>query len=345
MAIIRDASIANNKTHKNKYAIVVYLDDTEKCKDEFSWLWKSWLMWGINKKWDLIVFVNPTCEDEIKEKYMVDGLVIIPQVPMQSLNSFWKDYKFVNSFGMFRDNVLEKFSDYTHLLKTDCDVFLSPGFKYHSPETYIQIGHGQHVHHSLDNKLIDDIQNKLNSVRDLFKLKDRRLRNVGASFMSDTNRVISVTRAHFTITEHLLKHGWKEGDMGNWPGWYKGVASMYAIELAVNHYCAPLNIQQNRIDMYCGPAQIQLSDLKYHAWQQNQQDFDKMQWFIEKEIKKLKNGPERDGLIKKYLRESKFCSDIQFTKFPKTAGKYCLMIANHDIEHLKKMAKLFKFNF
>ena len=342
MAIIRD-SINLKDTHiKNKYAIVVYVDDYWKCKVEFSWLWKSWIMWSINKKWDLVVYVSPTCEKEIYDTYKSDGFVVIPQPPLQEENSFCENYKFVNSFGMFRD---DKYYDlirhYDFLFRTDCDTFLAPSFKYYQPYSgVLEIGRGAQTTSIQDNKIIDEIDLKLKEFRDLYKLNDSRIKNVGASILGPSNYIHRITQAHHWLTAGILKQGWKENDKGVWPGWYKGIASMYAIELAVSHFITRSQMKQGNVDVWCRPAPIQIHDLHYHAWQQNQNYFDKIQWFAE-------YTASQKNVLSQYLKEkqrSKPCLHVKFTKFPKTAGEYCLMIANHDITYLKKMAKLFKFN-
>ena len=40
------------------------------------------------------------------------------------------------------------------------------------------------------------------------------------------------------ICHHLLQHEFVEA-LGEWPGWYGGVASMYASEIAANHLLGP----------------------------------------------------------------------------------------------------------
>ena len=54
----------------NKNAIIVYIDKSEKCQKEFGWLWKSWLMWDINEKWDIVALTNPEVIDRVKSKLM-----------------------------------------------------------------------------------------------------------------------------------------------------------------------------------------------------------------------------------------------------------------------------------
>ena len=98
MAIIRDnIGIQNNPQNKN--AIIVYIDNKEKCVEEFSWLWKSWLMWNINKEWDLVAFTNPAIIETIEKRFKHDDLYLLSMGSCAVKGSEWEGYGFVNSFG------------------------------------------------------------------------------------------------------------------------------------------------------------------------------------------------------------------------------------------------------
>ena len=119
-----------------------------------------------------------------------------------------------------------------------------------------------------------------------------------------------------SITEKLLRYGWPKGERGNWPGWFKGVSSMYAIEIAVNALVQPMQIHQGSFDCYCAYNKMSSLDLHIHAWQQNDANiFNKKLWHENKLPKETYN----------YV--------------PNFAGGYCLMIANGDLDSLRKIAK------
>tara|TARA_A100001037_G_C15152011_1_gene639940 strand:+ start:3695 stop:4687 length:993 start_codon:yes stop_codon:yes gene_type:complete len=326
---------------KNKKAIVVYIDAHEKGEIEFSWLWKSWLLWDINKTWDLVAFVNPKIEKTISEKYKAEGLVVKPTIPLYEKDKYWNRYKYVNSFGMFEfeENINFIIKNYDFIFRTDCDTFLTKGFKEHSSIKTIEIGLGAQTFTMNDTSKIEEVESKLKEIRDTLNLNNNRIKNVGASILGLTQDVITTTHYHFKLTRYILEICFKNGKYeGEWPGWFWGIASMYAIELAVSHLFNPSFVRQGTVDVWCGPEIIDSYVKQIHAWQCKDIDgrhFDKVQWFIEnkekedltlREIKKRRGG-----------NPTRLYKNLKFDKLPTTAGDYCLAIVNHDLEYLKSL--------
>ena len=63
----------------NNKAIIVYVDDTERCLEEFTWLYKSWRMWKHDSEFDLVVYCNPTAVSKIP---VHENLLIKPKEPL-----------------------------------------------------------------------------------------------------------------------------------------------------------------------------------------------------------------------------------------------------------------------
>lgn len=301
-----------------KNAIIVYVDNKPKFIEEFSWIWKSWLMWDINEEWDLIAICHPDAEEELNSKFKHDDLIIKPQVPLSETNEFWKDYKFVNSFAYFEDESnIELIKNYKFVLKTDCDTFLTKHFKGFKPwRDKVYLGLGQFYSSRYTSDLRMAVFNKLQLFADKFKLNKNLITNVGASMICQSIELVAVCKLQLKMTEAVLKLGFPDGKKGHWPGWFRGVASMYAGELAVNHLVSASRVQQGSLDVWCAENEISSVDLHIHAWQQNDVDlFNKMKY--------------HNGELPKIKRNN----------IPDKAGDYCHMITCQPIEELKLLAE------
>jgi hypothetical protein len=322
MAIIRDnIGIQNNPQNKN--AIIVYIDNKEKCVEEFSWLWKSWLMWNINKEWDLVAFTNPAIIETIEKRFKHNNLSLLPMDSHAIKGTEWEGYGFVNSFSMFDNPAHNKLINekYDYILKTDCDTFLTKNFKTIKLDTTkVHFGTGLYYpDQGID--LINMVREKIIATSKAMGLKYRNITHVGASMLGPTNTISSICILQKKITSILLKYGWQNGDVGKWPGWWKGTASMYAGEIAVNHLLKPMNTVLGNIDVYCTINKITSTDLHIHAWQVEDSEilFNK-RLFHKGKLPKLKTNHRIES-----------------------AGEYCSMIATHDLAELKIFAS--KLNF
>ena len=301
-------------------AIVVYIDDKEKCIEEFSWLWKSWLTWEINEEWELVAFTNPAVIETIEKRFKHDDLYIIAMDSCAVKDTEWEGYGFVNSFSMFdnpvHNNLLNERYDY--LLKTDCDTFLTKNFKNIKLDTTrVHFGTGMYypINQSLD--WINIVREKIIATSKAMGLRYNNISHIGASMLGSTNAISKICTLQKTVTSSLLKYGWQKGDNGTWPGWWKGTASMYAGEIAVNHLLGPMNIVSGTIDVYCAQNKITSTDLHIHAWQ-------------------VDNKTNMFNKIKYHAGE---LPKLKYSKVPTIAGEYCHWITSTDLETLKVIAK------
>jgi hypothetical protein len=290
----------------NSKAIVVYLDAGEKAAEEFSWLNKTYQLWDLHREYDLVVYHNPAVQPPKGE-----GLVARPLAPMADEDGFWSDYPFVNSFAMFRQEREQEWilDRYEHLFKTDCDVFLTANLRGLEPGQVL-LGYGGYMEHP---ETHDEVVQNLVRIFKKLRISDGGLNHVGASIFGPARQVLPVVADHLALTRYLLDTEWKNGDPGKWPGWYRGVASMYAIHLAVNKNLQARNVRLNALDSFCLDNKITRDVLHIHAWH-CVADFSKHKWFAGK-----------------YRPRS-------FSGIPEVAKDYCLCVASSSLEELRKLA-------
>lgn len=299
-------------------AIVVYIDNKEKCIEEFSWLWKSWLMWDINEEWELVAFTNPEIMETIEERFKHDDLYLLSLDSRAVKGSEWEGYGFVNSFSMFdnpvHDNLLKE--RYKYILKTDCDTFLTKNFKgIELDDTRVHFGTGMYYPVNQGIGWINLVREKIVTTAKAMGLKYNNITHVGASMLGQTRVISDICKLQKAITSNLLKYGWKEGDNGTWPGWWKGTASMYAGEIAVNNLLGPMQIVSGTIDVYCAQNNITSTDLHIHAWQ------------VDEETKVFSKKKFHKGESPR----------IKLKSIPNNAGEYCLLVATWDLDYLKSL--------
>jgi hypothetical protein len=197
---------------------------------------------------------------------------------------------------------------YEYLFKTDCDVFLTDNLRGFEPNCVL-LGHGGYMEHP---EMRDEVTKNLARLFQKLGIADGGLNHVGASIFGPTHQVLPVVADHLALTRYLLETEWKSGDPGQWPGWYRGVASMYAIHLAVNKNLQARNVRLNALDSFCLDNKITRDVLHIHAWH-CVVDFSKHKWFAGKY-----RAPEFKGI-------------------PKVAKDYCLCVASNSLDGLRKL--------
>jgi hypothetical protein len=166
------------------------------------------------------------------------NVIIIETNSISDSNSHDKtflNYHYVNSISCItlnQDWLLK--SNYEYILKTDCDVFLTNNFIDFFPDKHLfYTGRGAYSNS-------DNIRNKIKTIakRNGYRYQDNQ--NIGATWYGNKNDIINVAKLTIEALADLLKNDFPTE--GQWPDWYKGVSSMYASELAVNHLIDKNNI-------------------------------------------------------------------------------------------------------
>jgi hypothetical protein len=162
-----------------------------------------------------------------------DDLVKIVQPPATD-DPVWSDwvgdrYGYVNSIACLNGAGAEQLECYTHLLRSDVDCFITPAWNQFYPTTFTY-GRGGYSND-------DDVRQRLRDIAAQYGLVHQGLTAIGSTWYGPTAVVRRAAAFSEMLTKHILTHHFASQE-GEWPGWYGGVALLYAGEIAVNH-CAP----------------------------------------------------------------------------------------------------------
>lgn len=219
------------------------------------------------------------------------------------------NYQFLRSLNFPLDPIISQLltQDYDYIKKTDLDVFITPIFnKLRPPGKMIYVGQGGYSH-------MKSTEQKIQAVAKELSLSHRGLKNVGATFFGESKFVLDLTRLTRNVTIYFLETQWGPGVKNEWPAWWRGVASMYGGEVAVNHM-APDYIPKfldggSRVaDRTCATASI-------HAWHQPDM-------FSKFEVHNYNR--------QKYLAEwDQFKTHKELLRFLSSSGHFALYTAMH----------------
>ena len=201
----------------------------------------------------------------------------------------WKDYEFMYSLSFIADKAYKNiFKSYTKLLRTDLDVFVTPALL-HWKTDKLQVGKGQYIR-------MDYTRNHLYNISEELGLRNQKIHNTGSTWYGDPGLVIDLIQKAIEISEYLLDKKFGKDTVQGWPIWHRGVTSMYAQELAINHLVDKdsLNINEFSMDAMSN-EKIPISDVYHiHCWYRPEQRNGSHSWFFWKE----------DFMSGKYLRDS-----------------------------------------
>jgi hypothetical protein len=157
-----------------------------------------------------------------------DDLVKIAQRSVEH-DPEWHGYRFIDSVACFNGAGAEQLDRYSHILRTDVDTFITPAWNQFFP-TAFTMGPG---FYSND----DEIRQCIRDIATEYGLRHQGLTDVGSTWYGPTAVVRRAAAFTEMLTKHILSHYFLS-DEGQWPSWSRGVAFLYAGEIAVNH-CAP----------------------------------------------------------------------------------------------------------
>lgn len=230
-------------------AIVTYLDKDEKLIKEFSWLYRSWILSGSWLTSDLVVFHHPEVQIHNLD------VIAVPLVPLSSLETKWENYKFVNSVYYLTTPEASFLAKYKYTLRTDHDCFLTPNFPSLRPRL-ATFGIGMYAQEP-------NVVIKLAQIAKKWGILPN-FNNVGSTVMTYSNALIEYSKLHLEYCNRLLAEEFP--DEGKWPGWFKGVLSMYAGNLAANAYF-PMGLTFGGLDCHCMSLEpMCATDYHIHAW-------------------------------------------------------------------------------
>lgn len=266
-------------------------------EQEFSWLYKTWLLHSLEKEYDMVVYYNP----EAKMLKNFPGIIQIPMSPVRLANK----YPFLNSHYFCLKEYREPLKKYDFLLKTDCDVFLTKNIKNFTPHK-IMIGMGRFY----DAKKIEKINFIKNISKDL-GFGYNNMANVGASFYGATESILSLVSTQASVTEYILNKYFRKTNIEPISGFHKGVSSMIGGEVAVNHCFDSSHVNMYTLDSSCKKNPISSDVLHIHAW--HTEEWWSKHHFFEGRYNNIK---------------------IDFRDAFKTSGNYCHWIATTPIDEI-----------
>lgn len=228
----------------NNKAILTYIN-SGKDLIEFSFLWKTWLMWDINEQWDIIVISEVDLKD-----YEHDNLTV---------------------YQNFEDNT-ENLAKYDFLFKTECGSFLTPNIKEFEPwKDKMYLGIGTHYQMGGDETLTS-LRAIIRKIADRLNLPYRDISHIGNSIIGGSKVVINTLKTQKAISGYITTNGWKKEEDGVVGGWHRKYVNEYALDLAVNSILQPISVHQGSIDVWCGFNKITSLDLHITCNEHSNQD-------------------------------------------------------------------------
>ncbi|SPQ98043.1 unnamed protein product (mitochondrion) [Plasmodiophora brassicae] len=154
--------------------------------------------------------------------------VVVEQTPNGT--DYWgqASYEYMRSLVYVHDGRYRRLLlSYSKLLRTDLDVFLTPSFFTWRPTRFVT-GRGAY-------STMWYTQARLVGIAEKLGLRHRRAFCVGSTWFGDSKTVIALTNLTEHVARHFLDNEFGPDEEIVWPKWWRGVTSMYAGELAVNH--------------------------------------------------------------------------------------------------------------
>lgn len=263
-----------------KVAITTYIDNNQDLITEFSWLYRSWLYSKSNEMSDIVAFIHPNIPMETLPEN--NGVIYIPIFPLSESNLDWTEYKFINSVWYLTTPEAAFLTKYKYILRTDNDCFLTPYFPKLKPRL-ATFGIGMF---STDPEVVAKlalISHKW-GITPIFN-------NVGSTFMAFSDIALQYSQIQLEYCKKLRTEEFPDG-YGTWPGWYFGVLTMYAGQLAANALFG-YGLTLGGLDVHC-MARTQMCETDYHIHAWHTYDyFSKFAW---------RNGDYKDFDIEKLDR-------------------------------------------
>ncbi|WON75860.1 hypothetical protein [Serratia sp. UGAL515B_01] len=205
--------------------IMMYIDNSQRMLKEFDWIYKSWIYSGCWATSDLIVVHHPALSEQLPKE---PGIILIPQEPFSQGSPQFHGYNFINSIacliGPHIDPILKQ---YQWLLRTDADVFLTPNMANFKPNFPVY-GRGNYY-------FLAEFREKMLDFCHRHGVEHRHRFGCGHSVILSTELMIPFLQRQMYWCQQLVEEfGTDKTNWGTWPGWYRGVLSMYAAEITAN---------------------------------------------------------------------------------------------------------------
>jgi glycosyltransferase involved in cell wall biosynthesis len=257
----RPRHVASDHDSTSRRAIVCFIEDDEHLVQQLLALRRSWL--HVESPDTDLVVIGP---ERVLARLPHD-LVKIAQRPAAD-DPVWHGYRFINSIACLNGAGAERLDSYSHLLRTHADTFITPAWNRFYPDVFTW-GTGAYAYDS-------DVTRRIHEIARRYGLIHRGYTNIGATWYGPTEVTRRAAALTEVLTKHLITHEFAS-DPGRWPGWYRGVAILYAAEIAVNH-CAPGGQKSNLLDAPSTSDEPTDSYPHVHCWHTDEK-FSK-HWFM-----------------------------------------------------------------
>lgn len=204
---------------------MTYIDNSPRMLEDFSWLYKSWIYSGCWQHSDLIVVHHPDLVDQFPKE---PGIILIPYMPVSQPGSIFEDYPFINSIACLSGDHIDSIAlGYRYLLRTDADVFITHHLASFQPSFPV---HGQGLYHRRG-----DFRENMVKFCASYGVNHRNHFGCGHSLLAKAEVLVPFLRRQIYWCQRLIEDfGEDQKNWGEWPGWYRGVSTMYAAEIAAN---------------------------------------------------------------------------------------------------------------
>ncbi|SDJ53281.1 DUF7164 domain-containing protein [Salimicrobium halophilum] len=233
-----------------KRAVVVYLDASPAQLRMFRCLYASFKYIEAEDT-SLVVFGEPSVM-----KWVPKECVQVP-VSMEKEEEAYGSYPYLYSLACLTKKEAVVLLDFDWVLHTDVDTFLTPAWNDFHPMRYTT-GKGAYAH-------TYEVKNKIRRTSDLFNFRHQGQFNVGSTHYGGSGDVLEVAKTATEVTKYLLRHEFKDRE-GTWPGWYRGVSSLYAREIAVNHHVDDFSVSADHLDYPSTSGQSVQDHPHIHCW-------------------------------------------------------------------------------
>lgn len=204
--------------------VTVYIDNKPNIITEFGWLYKSWLFSHSDEASDIVAFHHPKIAPESLPEHK--DITYIPLAPLTEIDSSWAHYPFINSIWFLTTPEASKLLKYKYIFRTDNDCFLTPYFPTLQPRL-ATFGIGWFA-------VNPEVVIRLAEISKKWGI-GATFNSVGSAFMIHSENALRYNALQFDFCDRLRKEEFPDG-VGEWPGWWYGVLSMYAGQLAANAY-------------------------------------------------------------------------------------------------------------
>lgn len=256
----------------NKRAIVIYLDFNPYQFKMFKMLMKSLeLIQAIET--DLIVFFNPLYSQEIlfENSFLTDRCEVkFFESPDLKYSETFMGYEYINSIACMLGQ--EWLKDYEYILRTDTDTLLTEKWNNFYPDNFT-VGVGGYNNDDLTAQKIELVAKK----HGLFKNDREYIKNLGSTWYGKSEDVLAASVLATTLTDYFINHEFRE-DHGAWPGYYRGVSTLYASEIAINFLIKQLDKDVVNLDFPSTSSGAAIDHVHIHCWH-TEDSFSKMKFF------------------------------------------------------------------